>query len=68
MGWAPRTDRGFLAALAKKGIMVEVLDRVRQIGPNGLGTKGSYTVYHIETTNHDRRVMVPPTQSSVSGR
>jgi hypothetical protein len=36
MGWAPHTVRGFLAGLAKKGITVDVLDRVRQVGP----TKG----------------------------
>lgn len=29
MGWAPHTVRGFLAGLAKKGITVGVLDRVR---------------------------------------
>jgi hypothetical protein len=47
MGWAPHTVRGFLASLAKKGIKVHVLERVRQIGPNKAGTKGSYTVYHL---------------------
>src|SRR3954453_3738810 len=30
-GWAPHTVRGFLAGLAKKGITVSVLDRVRQV-------------------------------------
>jgi Protein of unknown function (DUF3489) len=34
MGWAPHTVRGFLAGLAKKGIKVEVLERVRQVGPD----------------------------------
>jgi hypothetical protein len=33
MGWAPHTVRGFLAGLANKGIKVDVLDRVRQVGP-----------------------------------
>jgi hypothetical protein len=47
VNWAPHTVRGFLAGLAKKGIAVEVLERVRQIGPNKTGAKGSYTVYHI---------------------
>jgi predicted transcriptional regulator of viral defense system len=47
MGWAPHTVRGFLAGLAKKGIIVEVLERVRQIGPNKTGAKGSYTVYRV---------------------
>ena len=44
-GWAPHTVRGFLAGLAKKGITVSVLDRVRQIGPGKEGAKGSYTIY-----------------------
>ena len=47
MGWAPHTVRGFLAGLAKKGIKLEVLDRVRQVGPQKAGAKGSYTVYRI---------------------
>src|SRR3954470_14927799 len=38
-GWAPHTVRGFLAGLAKKGITVAVLDRVRQVGP-GKGRQG----------------------------
>src|SRR4051794_14308195 len=44
-GWAPHTVRGFLAGLAKKGITVTVLDRVRQVGSGKEGAKGSYTVY-----------------------
>jgi hypothetical protein len=47
MGWAPHTVRGFLASVAKKGIKVDVLERVRQVGPNRTGAKGSFTVYHI---------------------
>jgi hypothetical protein len=47
MGWAPHTVRGFLAGLAKKGIALEVLERVRQVGPNKTGAKGSYTVYRL---------------------
>jgi Protein of unknown function (DUF3489) len=47
MGWAPHTVRGFLAGLAKKGIKVEVLERVRQVGPKSQGAKGSYTVYRM---------------------
>jgi hypothetical protein len=46
-GWAPHTVRGFLAGLARKGITVEVLERVRQVGPNKTGAKGSYSVYHV---------------------
>jgi hypothetical protein len=45
-GWAPHTVRGFFAGLKKRqGIAVEVLERVRQVGPNKEGAKGSYTVY-----------------------
>ena len=39
MGWAPHTVRGFLAGLAKKGMAVEVVERVRQVGPNKVGAK-----------------------------
>ena len=47
-GWAPHTVRGFLALLGKKGIQVTVLERVRQVGPNKEGAKGSYTVYRVQ--------------------
>jgi hypothetical protein len=47
MGWAPHTIRGFLAGLGKKGTKVEVLERVRQVGPNKTGAKGSYSVYRL---------------------
>jgi predicted ArsR family transcriptional regulator len=47
MGWAPHTVRGFLASLAKKGVQVDALERVRQVGPNTTGATGSYTVYHV---------------------
>jgi hypothetical protein len=47
MGWAPHTVRGFLAGLPRKGIRVEVLDRVRRVGPNKQGAKGSYSVYRL---------------------
>ncbi len=43
--WQTHTVRGFLAGLKKKGIQVEVLERVRQVGPNRDGAKGSYSVY-----------------------
>jgi hypothetical protein len=46
-GWAPHTVRGFLANLAKKGVRVEALNRIRQIGPNKAGAKGGYTVYRV---------------------
>ena len=46
-GWAAHTVRGFFAGLKKKGIAVAVLERVRQVGPNKAGAKGSYTIYRI---------------------
>jgi hypothetical protein len=33
--------------LAKKGVAISVLDRVRQVGPNKTGAKDSYTVYRV---------------------
>jgi hypothetical protein len=47
MGWATHTVRGFFAGLKKKGHTVEVLERIRQVGPNKTGAKGSYTIYRI---------------------
>ena len=46
-GWNSNTVRGFLAGLKKKGHAVEVMERVRQVGPNQTGAKGSFTVYRI---------------------
>ncbi len=45
--WQSHTVRGFLAGLKKKGIQVDVLDRVRQVGPNKEGARGSYSIYRI---------------------
>jgi hypothetical protein len=45
--WAQHTVRGFLANLKRKGITVEVLERVRQVGPGITGAKGSYSIYRI---------------------
>ena len=39
--------RGFLAGLGPKGVTVAVLERVRQVGPNKEGARGSYTVYRV---------------------
>ncbi|GGJ40492.1 DUF3489 domain-containing protein [Neoroseomonas lacus] len=46
-GWQQHTVRGFLAGLKRLGIAVEVLERVRQVGPNKQGAKGSYSIYRI---------------------
>ncbi len=47
-GWQPQTVRGFLAGLKKRqGIEVEAAERVRQVGSNKQGAKGSYSVYRI---------------------
>jgi hypothetical protein len=47
-GWAPHTVRGFFAGLRiRHGIEVTVLERVRQVGPNKIGARGSYSVYQI---------------------
>ena len=43
--WASHSVRGFLAGLKKRGTPVEVLSRVRQVGPVKEGAKGSYTTY-----------------------
>jgi hypothetical protein len=47
-GWQGHAVRGFFAGLKKRqGIEVQVLERVRQVGPNKEGARGSYTVYHL---------------------
>ena len=47
-GWQGHTVRGFFAGLKKRqGIEVQVLERVRQVGPNKEGAKGSFTIYHL---------------------
>ena len=37
----------FFAGLKKSGTPVEVLERVRQVGPGKQGAAGSYTVYRV---------------------
>jgi hypothetical protein len=49
-GWQPHTVRGFLTGLKRRGVTVEVLERVRQVGPNNQGAKGSYSIYRIAPT------------------
>jgi len=46
-GWAQHTVRGFFAGLKKKSYAVEVRDRIRQVGPNKTGAKGSFTIYAL---------------------
>ncbi len=46
-GWAQHTVRGFFAGLKKKGHTVEVLERVRQVGPGNAGAIGSYSIYRL---------------------
>jgi len=47
-GWQQHTVRGFFAGLKKRrGIAVEVMERVLQVGPNKTGAKGSYSIYRI---------------------
>ena len=46
-GWVPNTVRGFFAGLKKKGHPVEVRERIRQVGPNKTGAKGSFTIYAL---------------------
>ena len=46
-GWARHTVHGFFAGLKKGGTPIEVLERVRQVGPGKQGAAGSYTVYRI---------------------
>ena len=48
MAWAPHTVRGFFAGLkTRQGIVVEAAERIRQVGPDKQGAKGSYTIYRI---------------------
>jgi hypothetical protein len=46
-GWQSHTVRGFLAGLKRKGMTVDVLERVRQVGPDTQGSRGSYSIYRI---------------------
>lgn len=47
-GWQHHTVRGFFAGLKKRqGIEVTVLQRIRKVGPNQEGARGSYSIYHV---------------------
>ena len=45
--WNSNIVRGFMAGLKKKGHAVEVRERIRQVGPNKMGAKGSFTIYAL---------------------
>ena len=47
MDWVSHTGREFLAGLAREGIAVEVIDRVRQLCSNKQRAKGSHSVYRL---------------------
>lgn len=46
-GWTKDTVRGFFVGLKKKGIRVEAVEKVRSVGPNRAGGRGSYTIYRV---------------------
>ena len=47
-GWARHTIRGAIAGALKKKLGLAVTtERVRCVGPNREGARGSYTVYRI---------------------
>jgi hypothetical protein len=48
MSWEQHTVRGFFAGLKKKGITVIAAERIRQVGPNKEGARGSFTIYRVE--------------------
>ncbi len=52
-GWGKDTVRGFFAALKKKGQPIHVVEKVRQVGPNQPGSRGSYTIYRIAAEARD---------------
>lgn len=49
MAWEQHTVRGFFAGLKKRqGITVVAAERIRQVGPNKQGARGSFTIYRVE--------------------
>ena len=47
MAWRPHTVRAFLIPLGKKGMRVQVVERIRQLGPDKAGAKDSYSIYWL---------------------
>ncbi|MCS6921119.1 MAG: DUF3489 domain-containing protein, partial [Elioraea sp.] len=48
-GWQQHTVRGFCAGLRKRqGIEVKALERIRKVGPNKEGAKGTFTIYRVD--------------------
>lgn len=46
-GWQQHTVRGFFAGLKKRqGIAVQVMERIRQVGPGKDSAKGSYSILY----------------------
>jgi hypothetical protein len=39
-GWQPHTVRGFLAGLKKRGLDLQVLERIRRVSPDKQGANG----------------------------
>lgn len=47
LGCSANAARQHITALRKDGVKVEVLERIRCVGPNRTGANGSYTVFHV---------------------
>jgi hypothetical protein len=59
-GWQRHTARGFFPGMKRRqGIDVEVLERVRQVGPGKEGARGSDSVYQIAEPAERRHGTAP---------
>jgi hypothetical protein len=53
-GWQHHTCRGAIAGALKKKLGLTITtERVRSVGPNKEGARGSYTVYRVAGDSHD---------------
>ena len=69
MGWASHTVRGFLAGLSKKGVAVEVLERVRQVGPNKAAPRAATpSIASPMRPGNDRAACFVPEPSAIHDR